>query len=122
MNCPRCGRENPSGSSFCGGCGASLTGERPTDREAGVQVPPKTSGMAVAALILAILGFLCILPVVGVLLGLILGIMALLGIQRSGGQLQGQGLAIAAIVVSGLWLMFVSILAAILIPVFAGAR
>ncbi|MBM4020331.1 MAG: DUF4190 domain-containing protein [Planctomycetes bacterium] len=75
---------------------------------------PKTSGLAVASLILAILGP-CALGV-GMLLGIILGIIGLVKINKSGGQLRGQGLAIAGIVISGAWFLLVPVLVAILLP------
>jgi len=52
---------------------------------------PRTSGMAIA-------GFVCafFLP----LLGLIFSIMGLNQANRSGGQIRGQGLAVAGIVIS----------------------
>jgi len=59
----------------------------------------------------AVFGFLAILgvPLVG-LLALVLGIVALVRINRSGGALKGRGLAIGAIVIGGL-MMLVSLLA-----------
>ncbi len=58
----------------------------------------KTSGMAIAALVVSI--FFCI-PICGPI-GLILGIIALIQINKSPDQLGGKGLAIAAIIVGGL--------------------
>jgi hypothetical protein len=62
----------------------------------------KTSGLAIASLVLGILGMCGITA----LLGLILGIVSLVKINRSGGRLSGQGLAIAGICVSGFMLLF----------------
>jgi prepilin-type processing-associated H-X9-DG protein len=59
---------------------------------------PKTSGLAIASLICAILGCTAIV-------GLILGFVALSKIKKSGGQMTGRGLAIAAIVISALMLL-----------------
>src|SRR5262249_20115272 len=60
------------------------------------------------------------------LIGFILGIAGLRQIGRSQGELQGQGLAIAGMIVSGLvflmGFLFIPIMAAILFPVFAQAR
>src|SRR5438552_4054596 len=55
--------------------------------------PPsaKTSGMAIASLVLGILGFCGITAIVG----LILGIVGLNQINRSNGQIRGKGLAVA---------------------------
>jgi prepilin-type processing-associated H-X9-DG protein len=70
--------------------------------------------------VLGILGLFCAL--FG-LTGLVLGILALVGINRSQGRLGGRGLAVAGVVLSGLFLAFqVLILPALLLPVFAQAR
>jgi type IV pilus assembly protein PilA len=68
-----------------------------------------TSGLAIAALIFAFL-----LPPIG----FILGIIALVQINRAHGQLKGQGLAIAALVLPVLLTFVVGVLAAIAIPNF----
>jgi len=60
---------------------------------------PQTSGAAVASLIVAILGWLC-LPIVGGFASLILGVVALSQIGRSHGRLKGRGMAIVAIIMS----------------------
>ncbi len=70
---------------------------------------PKTSGLAIAALVLA---FLCF-PI-----GLVLGIVAFIQIKNSKGELGGQGLAIAAMVVPAAMIPVMGILAAIAIPNF----
>ena len=62
----------------------------------------KTSGMAVASLVLGLVGFCGITAI----LGLIFGIVAQVKIRKSGGQLKGGGLAIAGIVISGIMLLF----------------
>jgi prepilin-type processing-associated H-X9-DG protein len=80
----------------------------------------KTSGMAITSLVLGLLGlFTC-----GVtsLVGLILGIVALLKVNRSGGRLSGNGLAIAGICVSALFVLMVPIYAAMLLPALARAK
>ncbi len=73
----------------------------------------KTSGLAIASLILA---FLCA-P-----LGLILGIVALVKINKNRDTVAGSGLAISGIVVGGLGVFVMIIMSAILFPVFAKAR
>ena len=80
----------------------------------------KTSGMAITSLVLGILGlFTC-----GVtsLVGLILGIIALVKINRSAGRLSGNGLAISGICVSALFVLMVLIYAAMLLPALAKAK
>lgn len=79
----------------------------------------RTSGMAVASLVLGILG-LCGITA---LAGLILGIISLREINRSGGRLSGQGLAIAGICVSGFMLLFsIPVMAGLSLPALAKAK
>jgi prepilin-type processing-associated H-X9-DG protein len=87
------------------------------------KLPPpsaKTSGMAIAALVLGILGvfcwFLTAIP------GLILGIISLNKINRSGGQLGGKGLALAGIIVSSVMLMCGVMSMGMLLPALNAAR
>ena len=124
MNCPSCGRENAGDVSFCGGCGAGLAGQsRRTDaaHTPYPAAPPRTSGLAIASVFLGVLGFLCF-PIIGPVIGLVLGLMAISQISRSGGTVSGSGIAIAGTIVSGIGVLLVPIMAAILFPVFAQAR
>ena len=94
-------------------------------RRAGTPAPaPKTSGLAIASLILGIVGP-CTVGL-GSIIGLILGIVGLVKIGKSAGATGGRGLAIAGIVVSGLGILLLpallGMLAAILIPAVVGAR
>ena len=82
--------------------------------------PSKTSGMAIASLVLGILGF-CTCGVTAVV-GLILGIIAQSKISKSQGQLKGSGLAIGGICVSGVALVLVPINAGLFLPALAKAR
>jgi Domain of unknown function (DUF4190) len=68
----------------------------------GYPPPPKTgnNGLAIAAMICGICGFLCLIPGV---VGIILGAAALPRIKRS--QQSGRGMAIAGIVVGSLWIV-----------------
>jgi hypothetical protein len=78
--------------------------------------PPRTCGMAIASLVLGVLG--CTAPI-----GLVLGIVALLKINKSRGQMGGQGLAIAGTCVSGLMLVpGLAIMAGMLLPALAQAK
>ncbi|MGA2139262.1 MAG: DUF4190 domain-containing protein [Verrucomicrobiia bacterium] len=85
---------------------------------------PKTSGLALASLVLGILGVTCLLPIIGAILALILGIVALSQINKSGGSVTGQGKAIAGLVLGGvgLTLIPVIIMAALLLPALNSAR
>jgi len=82
----------------------------------------KTSGLAIASLVLGIFGiFTCGLTAI---VGLILGIVGLCAISKRAEQLKGKGLAIAGIVISAISIVmipFMAILMAILMPALANA-
>ena len=79
----------------------------------------KTSGMAITSLVLGVMGMCGVTALVG----LILGIVSLRRINRSQGQLGGQGLAIAGIAVSAFMLLFAIPLAAgLTLPALAKAK
>jgi hypothetical protein len=82
--------------------------------------PAKTSGMAIASVVLGVFGFLGVTA----LAGLILGIVALSKIGGSQGRQKGKGVAIAGIVLSSLMLLIapVAILAGMLLPALAQAK
>lgn len=79
----------------------------------------KTSGMAITSLVL---GILALCGGITALAGLPLGIIALSKIKKSNGQLTGQGLAIAGICLSGMFLLFIPIQAGLLLPAISKAR
>ena len=85
-------------------------------------VVAKTSGLAIASLILGICGF-CSGGLTGIV-GLILGIIALSAISNSYGWLKGRGLAVSGIVVSAVSLvtLFIGILMALLMPALVNVR
>ena len=80
----------------------------------------RVSGMAVAALILGILG----LPSCGgtALLGLALGIIAMVRVTNSRGALTGKGLALGGIIVSAVDLLLLLLLIPLLLPALAAAH
>jgi prepilin-type processing-associated H-X9-DG protein len=81
---------------------------------------PKTSGMAIASLVLGVLGvFSCGATA---LVGLILGIIAMSKIRQSKGILGGGGIALAGTVVSAVFLFMLPMLAAMLLPALAKAK
>jgi hypothetical protein len=63
--------------------------------------PSRTNGLAIAALVCGICGFLYLIPAI---LGLIFGIIALRQTKRDGTD--GRGMAIAGIVTGSAWLAF----------------
>ncbi len=80
----------------------------------------KTNKLAIASLVLGVLGTLtCGLTA---LVGLVLGIVALVKVKNSQGRLGGQGIAIAGTVVSAVFLLMLPVLAAMLLPALAAAK
>ena len=116
MYCPKCGTENPDGVQLCRACSwvltsISITAENPN---------AKTSGLAIAALVLAILSpFACFLTA---LPAIILGIIALVKISKSSGQLKGKGLAITGIALPPTLLPIIALLMGLLMPALARVR
>jgi len=68
----------------------------------------RTSGKAIAALILGILAFFS-LGITGIP-ALILGVVALHEIDRSSGLINGKGMAIWGIALGGIWVTFLTVL------------
>lgn len=85
-------------------------------------IESKTSRMAISSLVLGVLGFFGITALVG----LILGIVALVKVNRSQGRLTGNGFAIAGICVSAFMLLFcipfLAILAGVTLPAMSKAK
>lgn len=98
MECPHCQAPNPEGTTTCRECGRPLIQESTapfTDRIPSpslIQSAPRNSDMAVASVILSILGW-TFLPVIGAALGVLLGYLAKDEIRRSQGALGGKDLA-----------------------------
>ena len=82
-------------------------------------VTPKTSGLAIASLGCGILGICLIVPS---LFGGILGIIALIKINKSQGALKGMGFAIAGMVVSVLSIVPAALMASMILPTLAKAK
>jgi prepilin-type processing-associated H-X9-DG protein len=82
--------------------------------------PPNTSRLAITSLVLGILGLItCGITAV---VGLILGIIAMVKIKNSRGALGGGGFALAGIIVSAIFVLMIPIFAAMLLPACAGAK
>lgn len=82
--------------------------------------PTKTSVMAILSLVLGVLGlFTC-----GgtALFGLVLGIIAMVQVSKSRGELGGKGLALAGVIVSGIFLLMIPLFLAMAFPAFAAAK
>ncbi|MHC5062008.1 MAG: DUF4190 domain-containing protein [Planctomycetota bacterium] len=88
MYCPKCGSENPDNVQLCISCSWVLA----STSVHGPNPDAKTSGLAIASLVLGILApFTCLITAIP---AIILGIIGLLKINKSAGQLKGTGLAI----------------------------
>jgi type IV pilus assembly protein PilA len=118
-SCPKCGLSVPETNRFCAACGADVyPGASAATPTAGVTpVQAETSGKAIASLVLGICVF-----VLGILTGIpaiIFGHLAHSDIKKSGGRLQGDGMAIAGLILGYLSIVFIPfilIIAAIAIP------
>jgi hypothetical protein len=80
----------------------------------------KTSVLAIVSLVLGVLGF-CTGGLLGVV-GVILGIAAIVQINRSAGLLQGNGVAIAGIIVGSVSLVSACFMIGLLLPALGKAR
>jgi len=111
MFCRNCGKEIPDSSQECDFCGRPIGCAQ-----------PETSGLAIASLVLGLLGILSC----GItsLVGLILGIVGLGQISSSNGRLTGKGLAIGGIVSSAVLLIvpLLAVVSAIAIPNLVSSR
>lgn len=81
--------------------------------------PPARQGLAIAALVCGILGWVC--PPVGAV-GLALGIVAAVKINRRPSEYKGMGMAVGGICTGGTSLLITLILIAILLPSLSRAR
>jgi prepilin-type processing-associated H-X9-DG protein len=116
MYCPKCGNENPDNAQLCHSCSWVLTSISTIAPASAA----KTSGLAITSLVLAILSpFTCLITAIP---AIILGIVSLVKIEKSAGQLKGRGLAIAGIVVGPASLPVVALLMGIMMPALARVR
>ena len=123
MYCSKCGVQNSDGAAQCANCGAVLIDE-PQQVAQGIPImpfEPKTCGLAIASLVMGILSLFCSLFMA--IPAIICGIIALVKISKSQGQLKGNGLAIAGIVVPAVVMFLIlPIMLAILMPAMGKAR
>ena len=100
--CPSCADDVQAAAMACRFCGfdfASMSRQpSPTPT-----VPTKTSGLAVASLVLGILGLCSI----GAIMAVVFGHVAINEIKRSNGSLTGRGMAIAGLILGYFWLALV---------------
>ncbi len=115
MYCPKCGAENTEDHELCSACSWVLTSQ------SSAPLPDaKTSGLATTALVLGVLGcFTCYITAIP---AIIFGIVALVKIGNSSGQLKGNGLAIAGMAAPAVSLPFMAMLLAILMPALSSTK
>ncbi|MHC4145129.1 MAG: hypothetical protein ACYSWW_02930 [Planctomycetota bacterium] len=118
MPCPKCGGENPDDARFCNSCGCSLTQADATSQTVSVKI----SRMAIVAFIGVLCGLALLVPsliavefprvlsprlgwvvlthlisLIALGVSLILGLISMIRIERSGGRITGRAFAIGAI-------------------------
>ncbi len=114
MYCPKCGKENPDNAQLCQSCSWVMSSvSQPHVADA------KTSGLAIAALVLGILSFFTLF--LTAIPAIICGIIGLVKIEKSAGQLKGKGLAIAGIAAPAA-LLPIALMMGILMPALARTR
>ncbi len=70
------------------------------DRERPAHIEAKTSGKAIASLVMSCFAFICI-PIIPGVLAFIFGLLGLRDIGRSRGRIKGNGIAIAGLILAG---------------------
>lgn len=128
------GDENAGRRARCPDCGRELiipppgqAATKPYTMTDGMDFPPagetRTSGKAIASLILGILSLACCLNVFAGVPALILGILGINEIKASNGRIKGHGMAVAGIATGIIgMLLVVLILPALLLPAVQAAR
>jgi len=126
MNCPKCGTQNRDEAEFCSVCRGPLTAASaapdgqtaeppapPTADTSQAVVSPKTSGLAIASLVLSIAGILFVFPflflrigIIAWLISVISGFIALSKTKKQPELFKGRGLAIGSIITSSVLFLF----------------
>jgi prepilin-type processing-associated H-X9-DG protein len=126
--CPSCGRvvdaqAAPGMAQMCPACGTTITVPPPQGAGLadGVPAPAPSQGMAIGALVCGILGLVTCLPPLG-LVGLVLGIVAVVRANNQPQRYAGKGMAIGGICTGGVSLVTLPLLIAMLLPPLARAR
>lgn len=102
MFCPRCGTELKEGTAVCPQCGAVVSPVATAAKE--------SSGLAVAALVLSILGFLTGFLLIGMALDVVAIVLGVLVFRKAGKTPTKTGMALAGIIVAAFSLVLCLIL------------
>ena len=125
MYCSKCGVQNSDGVAQCVNCGGVLMdAPQQAEVQAAPIMPaePKTSRLAIAAFVMGLLSMTCILwPFLG-LPAIVCGIIALVKIGNSKGQLKGTGLAVAGLVIPAVLTLVVPMVLAIMMPALSRTK
>jgi len=132
MECPNCGTQNEDQAEYCASCNYYFEPRGDVEEYAEeyaepVMIEKRTSGLAVAALVLGILSIALLCIIIGFIpgiLGIIFGAIALGQIKKEPQVIQGRGLAIAGIITSIIGILFsiLLIIGAVMMPFFINAR
>jgi len=119
--CTSCGCENQEEANFCKECGENLSTDSSSTQDNTAKetiVFAKTSGKAIASLILSILW----LYGIGSIMAIILGHMARKDVKNSNGKLTGDGIALAGLIIGYTLLAIITfgLLAAVILPKLVG--
>ncbi|MFZ1072224.1 MAG: DUF4190 domain-containing protein [Verrucomicrobiia bacterium] len=99
---------------------SATSGTPPSLQSAAPPIPPTTSGLAITSLVLGILGvFTCGITA---LFGLIFGVMALVKGRQNRGSVGENGIALAGVIVSAIFVFMIPVFVAMLLPAFAAAK
>jgi len=100
---------------------SAASGAPPSLPSAAPPLPATSNGLAITSLVLGILGlFTCGITA---LFGLILGIVAMVKAKSPGrGAAGGSGIALAGVIVSGIFVILIPMFVAMLLPAFAAAK
>ena len=125
MYCSKCGVQNSDTSTRCINCGEILTTPSAGGGPALVSTQTttaQTSRLAVAAFVMGLLCLTCVLWPLLVLPAILCGIIALVKISASKGQLKGSGLAVVGLVIPAVMTLILPLVLAIILPALSKAR
>lgn len=124
MYCSKCGVLNSDGLTHCTNCGSVLMDlpQQPGVQAVAEVVKPKTSRLAIAAFVMGLLSMTCILWPFLALPAIVCGIVGLVKISKSNGQLKGTGFAVTGLVIPAVLTFILPLFLAIMMPALAKTK